>query len=1360
MKKIISFILILSTLLGCLAVLPFGAWAAALTGGSVIETLAPVKPSSVVSAYTSGATKGEQGQKYDSAQDKLDRDDNMVHMVTKGNKELYANVYTGEVYVKDTATGNILYTNPYDITGATETTGPKYMSQVILKYVMADTNKGGTTLYSFTDSAMHGQITIDSIVDGVRVNYALGETTKRYNIPYGIMANDLIEKLYAPMQKDIEEELKEIAVAAGVPEKYQSKYFDFVSFCSGRDGKQYSTEKLLGVEYTYGNIDAFDAWFTAALNFYEAFYTFEDYELREQNDDPHVARDPDWQEGKPTKSEVKSIATDYDKLCVYFVFETPYLDTTGDDPANWKTSPTTLARREILNVMGTHPTLGKEYLCNAIFTADQTLLSNKMREFESLFNRYVPGYTLAMATASEEETKVFPLKSENPVFYISIEYKLTAEGVVTEIPATSVMYDESLYKVNYIEILPYMGSADVSRDGYVFFPDGSGTLIDFAEFRGSTETTTVDGKVYGEDYAKYVIEGMYQKNISMPVFGTVRDDSSYAINTPFGTFPCSFKQYSEKNFAITYTEDKGTYYAHLPYGRTVQTTQAYVLNESTGYYEAKEFSTVTTDANYYANITTQIRAKDYVVTSTSDTGYFAMVEEGAALTSLYMEFNGQKDRMSRMSIRFTPRVEDVYTLENEKSGDLTFVVQAKNKYKGSFTVRYVMLTDKKIADAAGVSDYYQPTYAGMAQAYQEYLVENGLLPASADVKDQLPLIIENFGVMQTKKKFLSIPFTVDVALTTFENVETMYEELTERGIENVKFRLTGFANGGMYSTYPVKLKWEGKAGGKGDFKDLLAYAQTAENQEAGLQIFPNFDFMYISRTDTGDGISLKKIGARSADNRYAIRKAYTSIYQAYTFNTSDGILVNSAKLEELYAKFSKKYTKYGNSALSVKGMASDLSGNFDEDNGLTREESLNYITDMLDAVVASSSNMSLMSDGGNLYALKYMSYLVKAPLDSSRFKFSSRAVPFWGMVVHGHVQYTGEAFNEQANKDEALLRAIESGANLYFILSYANTQLMKDDLGLSKYYSVDYQISKATVEEYYKKLNAAIGDLQSYHLVGHDLLFAERVGIEEDLEAQIAELEEEFMRNFKTLVSSERDAIRRMIVELRNYKIDATALLATHDTDKDGQLSLSEVESAWNLFGKNNRDNFLLTTRKYYTTPAVADIIDHADLDIEDSDLRDAETLIAAKKLYAAIINGEMKLDFGQTIGIVFNEEAVIASARELFDVDSLRDEFVAELRAYMAEVDVGVNGADIVTQISTVSYVPAHSYFTTSSALDEDYKATESTVSNGTVVMVTYSNGTDVVRLVLNYNIFDVNLKIDGVGTVSLEKYGYVRID
>ncbi len=1355
MKKTISIILVLATLLGTLAMLPLGTWAASVGGnGDILEENKPYKNTELYDNYKE--------QDYYSAAHKLAADENMKLMVNYAGKSLYANKYTGEVYVLDNVTGNIMHSNPYYLKDLADTYAINTLSQLTIKYSGVNKNIIGGDFETYRDSAQYGQISIESIRDGVRVNYTLGNAAKRYILPYGILATEFIEQILAHMQEQVVKDLEQaILVDAKMPTD-QYKWIDYEEFCKD-NVSQYSTLKALGKEYVYGNIAAFEDWYEYIIT---DVYTKYHSSFKPSTTRPSYVTAP---------AKVKLLAQDYITLTAMYGYISPYDEiynpgnVKGDDPSKWTTGAN-FEQYAVLQEKVNHPVYGVPYYGNAIFVMDagETTSAKMYMNIERIIseNAGVEGYSLAKATAAEDRVGITPPNKNTAIFHAAIEYKLTSDGFTAEMPATSLIYDQSKYKITSISLLPYMGTANVREDGYFFFPDGSGTLVDFDLSR--TQGVTMSGQIYGQDHAQYMIGGRYTKSISMPVFGMVYDKNTYMVKTPFGVdCPISFDEYTKKANKITYRYDAGAegdasddkYYAVLPHGEEVETLYYYTWETdlSTGLLLPVK-NPLTPDI--YATVTTTLRESDYYIAENREAGFLAIVEEGASLSQIYANFNmkdGKAEKMVKLGITFSHRQTDTYKFNGE---DIT--VEANKKYNGSYKVRYVMLTDAQDASEAGLtaSEYYEPSYAGMADAYRDYLVKNELLPASGDIKDQLPLIIESFGVVQTKKKFMSIPFTVDVALTTFNNVKSMYAELAARDIENIKFRLTGFANGGMNSKYPVKLKWEDEAGGKKGFQSLLSFASRPDRKDAGLEIYPNFDFLYVKNTGWFDGIDIKDIGARGGDNRYSIRKEYSSFYQGYSRDPANGIVVASNKLNNLFGKFRKKYTKFGNDAISLTDMAADLSGDFNKDNVLTREDSVKNITKLLKTAEKAYSNV--MSDGGNMYALKYMDYLLNVPLDSSHYKRGTRTVPFWGMVVHGHVQYAGNPFNENANKEEALLRAIESGANLYFTLSYDNTDLLKDSGTLNKYYAVDYQISKDTVEKYYKKLNAVIGDLQSYHIVGHDRLNVERVGIAAEEALFLEELEDEFLLRLEEQVEGAKEELRGFILALKALNVNTNRLRALYDTNMDGLLlGEEELNAAWNdLFIK--KEDIQEIVKTYYRNSFVSELFDGKNFAMEDSVNRTTEIEYAARDLLGMIVNGDLDIAFGQTVGVIFDDAAVLESARKMLSVKELSEEFVAEIRAYMEQVGSNGNDTTLKVSIGDVVYTPENSYFTTSEYLDGDnYKPTQSTISNGTVIMVTYSNGTDTVRILLNFNIFAVNVNVGGdVGTVTLEKYGYFRLD
>ena len=475
-------------------------------------------------------------------------------------------------------------------------------------------------------------------------------------------------------------------------------------------------------------------------------------------------------------------------------------------------------------------------------------------------------------------------------------------------------------------------------------------------------------------------------------------------------------------------------------------------------------------------------------------GFLAVVTEGDSLASFMAECGGTLHPYNTVYAKFTPRPSDEYNLADSisVSGNATWTVTSKRKYTDSYSIQYIFLKDETLAEENGLKDYYEAEWTGMATAYRDYLIEKSELTKLENTKEDIPLFIETFGSIETTERLLSFPIEVDTPLTTFEDIKTMHAELTELGVGNINFKLTGYANGGLEGTVPYRLEWTKVVGGGEGFTDLAKYA--ADN---GFNVYPDFDFAYIRNQEMFDGVSLKKHAVRTIDDRFTTRRAYDAATQS--FDRSFAIAISPVFYEYLYNKFGPTYLEYGNDAIAVTTLGTDLNSDFDEDEPYHREDNKQFTIELLEKLDADYE--SVMIEGGNAYAVKYADVILNASLTSSKYVKASESVPFLGMVYHGSKVFTGSATNMEGDVNQAILQAIENGAAMYFILSYQNTSELKEDFSLSKYYSVSYDIWKEDVAEYYTTLNNAIKDLQTSYIVDHEFLDAERIPDADELEA-------------------------------------------------------------------------------------------------------------------------------------------------------------------------------------------------------------------------------------------------------------------
>ena len=155
-----------------------------------------------------------------------------------------------------------------------------------------------------------------------------------------------------------------------------------------------------------------------------------------------------------------------------------------------------------------------------IFDPDQ--LKEYMKEqCEGIFNKI--GYTDEDYMRHRELYKETSSRVD-PAFNFTVYYKLDGNNLIVDIP-----YDEILYKQTYpmiqLSVLPYFGAAGTNDEGYMFIPEGGGSIIYFNN--GKTKQNNYVADVYGWDMASDRKAVITETRTAYPVFGESFGDSSF-----------------------------------------------------------------------------------------------------------------------------------------------------------------------------------------------------------------------------------------------------------------------------------------------------------------------------------------------------------------------------------------------------------------------------------------------------------------------------------------------------------------------------------------------------------------------------------------------------------------------------------------------------------------------------------------------------------------------------------------------------------------------------------------------------------------------------------------------------------------
>ena len=145
----------------------------------------------------------------------------------------------------------------------------------------------------------------------------------------------------------------------------------------------------------------------------------------------------------------------------------------------------------------------------------------------------------------------------------------------------------------------------------------------------------------------------------------------------------------------------------------------------------------------------------------------------------------------------------------------------------------------------------------------------------------------------------------------------------------------------------------------------------------------------------------------------------------------------------------------------------------------------------------------------------------------------------------------------------------------------------------------------------------------------------------------------------------------------------------------------------------------------------------------------------------------------GRGVKLNVDVDALMAQAIALFDTDYATLEaagFIDDIKALVSSYVNKYSGSGkpgtppyVINFASVVyddeEYESAYDAITFSVCTDRDYEKTDYTCDLGNVVIVTYSNGTDSVSFILNYNIYDVEVRLESGEVITLGKYEYKEI-
>ncbi len=168
-------------------------------------------------------------------------------------------------------------------------------------------------------------------------------------------------------------------------------------------------------------------------------------------------------------------------------------------------------------LLADYPILAEE----VIYVLRDTTKENVRKKMEEVFAEV--GYTYEDYLADKEYDNSSK-SSDNPVFNVTVVYRLDGDDFLVEIPMSELEY-KSDYPMYSITPLPFFGAGDKDDKGYVLVPEGGGALINFNN--GKTSQNSYYASMYGWDMCISRDAVVHNTQTYFNTFGVARENASF-----------------------------------------------------------------------------------------------------------------------------------------------------------------------------------------------------------------------------------------------------------------------------------------------------------------------------------------------------------------------------------------------------------------------------------------------------------------------------------------------------------------------------------------------------------------------------------------------------------------------------------------------------------------------------------------------------------------------------------------------------------------------------------------------------------------------------------------------------------------
>lgn len=372
----------------------------------------------------------------------------------------------------------------------------------------------------------------------------------------------------------------------------------------------------------------------------------------------------------------------------------------------------------------------------------------------------------------------------------------------------------------------------------------------------------------------------------------------------------------------------------------------------------------------------------------------------------------------------------------------------------------------------------EASYSGMAKRYRQYLIEEKGMKKSDDLRDSA-LFLDVYAGVEKESSIMGIPVNVFDVKTTYDDIISISDDMTNAGIDDVVFRYNDWTKMSKRKKVQNKPTFENSVGGKKGFAEAKKYLQ-----DKNMGLYLNIDF--VNYSESGNGFSRFSDAVKFPNQAPAYQ---TSGITAHINLGKRWCLLKADKVKKAALDFASNCEKYGINALSLESIGNTIYSDGSNKGALTRGQCVNYWEDIFDEY--KNLGLKILTSKPAAYSIIDADVLLELPAKETYVEIADEGVPFYQMVVRGYKTYTTETVNMSSTPEEILLNAAETGSSLLYSLMAGDTKTLKETY-LKYLYSCNYgQLKEDIISDYieFKKVMECVDgqEIDKHEKVAEDV---------------------------------------------------------------------------------------------------------------------------------------------------------------------------------------------------------------------------------------------------------------------------------